>query len=114
MSSYRYMRVLLFFDLPTLTSAERKAAASFRKSLVKDGFLMLQESVYCKLALNGTAVALIKNRVAKYLPDKGSVCYTFPYGKPESQKAAYPPFLGGTPPPDQRRKEGVANVCYIR
>lgn len=73
MSSYRYMRVLLFFDLPTLTSAERKAAASFRKSLVKDGFLMLQESVYCKLALNGTAVALIKNRVAKYLPDKGSV-----------------------------------------
>lgn len=73
MSSYRYMRVLLFFDLPTLTAVERKAAASFRKSLVKDGFLMLQESVYCKLVLNGTAVALIKNRIAKYLPEKGSV-----------------------------------------
>lgn len=73
MSAYRYMRVLLFFDLPTLTAAERKTAAAFRKALLKDGFLMLQESVYCKLALNGTAVALIKNRVNKYLPEKGSV-----------------------------------------
>lgn len=73
MSAYRYMRVLLFFDLPTLTAEERKSATAFRKALLKDGFLMLQESVYCKLALNGTAVALIKKRVDKYLPGKGSV-----------------------------------------
>ena len=73
MSAYRYMRVILFFDLPTVTAAERRTATLFRKSLLKDGFLMLQESVYCKLALNGTAVALIKNRVSKYLPEKGSV-----------------------------------------
>ena len=32
-------------------------------------------------------------------------------GKPESQ-AAYP-LYGGADPPDER-KEGVANVCYIR
>ena len=48
MSAYRYMRTLVFFDLPTLTASERKAAAMFRKALIKDGFLMLQESVYCK------------------------------------------------------------------
>ena len=45
MSAYRYMRVLLFFDLPTLTAEERKSATAFRKALLKDGFLMLQESV---------------------------------------------------------------------
>ena len=47
MSAYRYMRVILFFDLPTVTAAERRTATLFRKSLLKDGFLMLQESVYC-------------------------------------------------------------------
>ena len=73
MSAYRYMRVILFFDLPSVTATERKSAATFRKALVDDGFLMLQESVYCKLALNGTAVALIKNRVSKYLPKDGNV-----------------------------------------
>lgn len=73
MSAYRYMRTLVFFDLPTLTADERKAAANFRKSLVKDGFIMLQESVYCKLSLNGTAAVYVKERVKKYLPPTGSV-----------------------------------------
>lgn len=67
------MRTLVFFDLPTLTADERKAAANFRKSLVKDGFIMLQESVYCKLSLNGTAAVYVKERVKKYLPPTGSV-----------------------------------------
>ena len=73
MSVYRYMRVLLFFDLPRETHSERKSAAKFRKDLLDDGFLMLQESVYCKLALNATAVELLKNRVKKYMPKKGSI-----------------------------------------
>ena len=73
MSVYRYMRVLLFFDLPRETHSERKSAAKFRKDLLEDGFLMLQESVYCKLALNATAVELLKNRVKKYMPKKGSI-----------------------------------------
>jgi CRISPR-associated endoribonuclease cas2 len=73
MSSYRYMRLILFFDLPTVTASDRKEATAFRKNLIKDGFLMLQESVYCKLSLNGTGATLTKNRVTKYLPDKGSV-----------------------------------------
>ena len=45
MSVYRYMRVLLFFDLPRETHSELKSAAKFRKDLLDDGFLMLQESV---------------------------------------------------------------------
>lgn len=73
MSSYRYMRVILFFDLPRETYSERKSAAKFRKELLNEGFLMLQESVYCRLALNATAAELLKNRVKKHLPPKGSV-----------------------------------------
>ena len=67
------MRVMVFFDLPVQTTADRRAYTAFRRYLLKSGFLMLQESVYCKLALNGTAVALIKKRVDKNLPGKGSV-----------------------------------------
>ena len=44
--SYRFMRVIVFFDLPVLTSDDRRAYRKFRKSMLKKGFIMLQESVY--------------------------------------------------------------------
>ena len=49
------MRMLVFFDLPTETEANRREYRRFRKLLICNGFLMLQESVYCKLLLNSTA-----------------------------------------------------------
>ena len=52
--SYRFMRILVFFDLPSVTSEEKREYLKFRKMLVKSGFLMMQESVYSKLALNTT------------------------------------------------------------
>ena len=67
------MRVLVFFDLPTVTNTNRKAYTKFRKFLLKNGFLMLQESVYCKLALNGTAVNSIIDNVHKNKPEEGLV-----------------------------------------
>ena len=67
------MRILVFFDLPVTTGEERRAYTKFRKFLIKDGFLMLQESVYCKLALNGTAANAIKERVRKNKPEQGLV-----------------------------------------
>lgn len=67
------MRIMLFFDLPRNTSVEIKEANSFRKRLLKEGFLMLQESVYCKLALNQIACDCIKQRIKRYLPNSGSV-----------------------------------------
>ena len=45
-SEYRIMWVLVFFDLPTDTKKERKAAAEFRKQLISDGFIMFQFSIY--------------------------------------------------------------------
>ena len=60
--SYRYMRVMVFFDLPVITSANRKDYRDFHKYLIKTGFLMMQESVYCRLAQNSTmADAIVEN-----------------------------------------------------
>lgn len=44
------MRVIVFFDLPMKTPNERKEYASFRKNLIQEGFLMVQESVYVRIA----------------------------------------------------------------
>lgn len=71
--SYRYMRVLVFFDLPVTTSKERRAYYQFRKFLVKGGFLMVQESVYCKLAQNSTVADAIVQNVRKNKPESGLV-----------------------------------------
>lgn len=71
--SYRYMRVMVMFDLPVLTSADRREYARFRKYLIKSGFLMMQESVYCKLAKNQTAADIIVDNLKKNKPEKGLV-----------------------------------------
>ena len=67
------MRVLVLFDLPVLTGDQRREYARFRKFLLKSGFLMLQESVYCKLALNTTAVNGIVDQIHKNKPEEGLV-----------------------------------------
>ncbi len=67
------MRVIVFFDLPVSTAPERRAYASFRKYLVRSGFLMVQESVYCKLALNGTAAGVIMEAVRCHKPPWGLI-----------------------------------------
>jgi len=40
------MRVLIFFDLPVKTVAERKAYATFRKNLLREGFIMVQSNFF--------------------------------------------------------------------
>ena len=67
------MRVLVFFDLPVLTEANRREYRKFRKYLIKSGFLMLQESVYCKLIPNGTMADLLIENVKKNKPPAGLV-----------------------------------------
>lgn len=71
--SYRYMRVLVFFDLPTETLEHKSSYRAFRKFLIKKGFIMLQESVYCKLALNQTAASAVIESVRNNKPTEGLV-----------------------------------------
>ena len=67
------MRIVLFFDLPTLTEKNRKEYSRFRKFLIKSGFMMLQESVYVKLALNSTTMNTLINNLEKNKPNEGLV-----------------------------------------
>lgn len=71
--SYRFMRVVVFFDLPVITAANRKDYYLFRKYLLKSGFMMVQESVYCKLAQNSTMADSIVENLKKNKPKAGLV-----------------------------------------
>lgn len=70
---YRIMRVLVFFDLPSKTAAERKAYAAFRKNLLREGFLMVQESVYVRIATTRESAGFIESRVSSFVPEEGLV-----------------------------------------
>src|SRR5699024_4218345 len=69
--SYRYMRMLLMFDLPTETSDDRKVDRRVRKFLLNEGFMMHQVSVYSKLLLNGNANEARLGRIKAHPPKKG-------------------------------------------
>lgn len=71
--SYRYMRVIVMFDLPVTLSEDLREYTRFRKYLIKNGFLMMQESIYCKLALNTTVSDAVIKNVKKNKPRKGLV-----------------------------------------
>lgn len=71
--SYRYMRVLVFFDLPMITVENKKSYRDFRKFLIKNGFFMVQHSVYSKLVPNGFAASAVINSIRKNKPQQGLV-----------------------------------------
>ncbi|WP_329982293.1 CRISPR-associated endonuclease Cas2 [Peptacetobacter hiranonis] len=71
--SYRFMRSIVFFDLPTTTSADLKEYTRFRKFLLKSGFIMMQESVYSKISLNTTAANILLDNIKKNSPKDGLV-----------------------------------------
>lgn len=67
------MRVVVFFDLPVLTDANRRDYRQFRKFLIKSGFMMVQESVYCKIAQNSSVGDAIVDNIKKNKPREGLV-----------------------------------------
>lgn len=67
------MRVMVLFDLPVTTTAQRREYTRFHKFLLKSGFVMQQESVYSKLALNTTVAQRIAENVRKNKPEEGLV-----------------------------------------
>ena len=72
--SYRFKRMLVLFDLPSVTNSDLKEYRKFRKFLIENGFSMLQESVYSKLLLHNTASMSMVEKLEKNKPENGSVC----------------------------------------
>lgn len=67
------MRILVMFDLPTTTAEDRKNYRIFRRELIKSGFYMLQESVYCRMVLNQSVEHNVKESLKRIKPPKGIV-----------------------------------------
>jgi CRISPR-associated protein Cas2 len=67
------MRMMVFFDLPTVTKAEKRAYTLFRRFLLNDGYDMIQFSIYGRI-LNGTdAEDKHMKRLLVNLPPEGSI-----------------------------------------
>ena len=73
MSGFRFMRMMVFFDLPTITLDDKRNYRQFRKLLIKNGFIMLQESVYCRMLTSPSMENSIKNLIFNNKPPKGIV-----------------------------------------
>lgn len=73
LNEYRIMWILVFFDLPTETKKERKAANDFRKNLLLDGFNMFQFSIYLRHCASRENAAVHIKRVKSELPKNGHV-----------------------------------------
>ncbi len=69
----KFMRLIVMFDLPVTTAQNRKAAAGFRNFLVKDGYAMMQFSVYVRICNGVDAVNKHRARLDDNVPDNGSV-----------------------------------------
>lgn len=67
------MRIIVMFDLPTETPLHRHNYGKFRRYLIKSGFMMLQESIYVKLALNQNMANSIVDSIKKNKPPEGLV-----------------------------------------
>jgi CRISPR-associated protein Cas2 len=64
---------MVFFDLPVKTAPERKIATRFRKFLEKDGYHMVQYSIYARVCKGYDAVNKHKQRLYGHIPPDGSV-----------------------------------------
>ncbi len=73
LNAYRIMWVLVHFDLPTETKKDRKAYASFRKQIIKDGFQMFQFSMYIRHCASKENAEVHVKRVKAILPSKGHI-----------------------------------------
>ncbi len=72
-SKYRMAWVMVFFDLPVGTPEERRDASNFRRDLLRDGYIMVQFSVYARPCGTADRVETQVRRLKSKIPPKGEV-----------------------------------------
>ena len=73
MTRDRVMRTIVFFDLPNIYLKDKKNYLKFRKYLLSEGFIMMQESIYSKIVMNSQQSTLLLDRLRKQAPKKGLI-----------------------------------------
>ncbi len=69
----RFMRLFVFFDLPTGTKKQRRSASKFRATLIKEAFSMLQFSIYVRVCKGQEIVNKYIEKVENTLPEEGNI-----------------------------------------
>lgn len=69
----RIMRTIIFFDLPNVYTSDKRNYTKFRRFLINEGFIMMQESVYSKLMMNSQQIQLLIQRIRRNAPKKGII-----------------------------------------
>jgi len=73
----RLMRLIVFFDLPVKTKKDKKAYRTFHSFLVKQGYHLIQYSVYGRVCGGLDRLETQLARLRANVPPKGSVrCMT--------------------------------------
>jgi CRISPR-associated protein Cas2 len=73
LSGYQVVWIIAMFDLPTDTKKARKDYTDFRKNLLKDGFSMVQYSIYVRHCASEENADVHYKRVKNFLPPEGEV-----------------------------------------
>ena len=72
-SGWRTVWLFVMFDLPTFTKGHRKAASRYRKGLLKDGFSMMQYSVYYRHCVSTEQAEVHSKHLSAEVPAEGEV-----------------------------------------
>ncbi|MBR8700619.1 CRISPR-associated endoribonuclease Cas2 [Fusobacterium sp. DD29] len=67
------MRLIIMFDLPMENNTEKREYREFRNFLIKNGFLMLQYSIYVRLCTNQTMADNYIKKIEGSLPSDGAI-----------------------------------------
>ena len=67
------MKVICLFDLPVDTSNQKKAYREFRKNILKEGFSMMQYSVYVRTCPSREYAERLEKRIRKFIPMEGNI-----------------------------------------
>lgn len=70
MSEEVFMRMIVLFDLPVTTKAKMRTANQFRQFLLKDGYQMLQLSIYTRIIKGRDALEKHHKRLVAHLPEE--------------------------------------------
>ncbi len=73
LSAYRCMWLLAMFDLPVETAENKRDYVRFRRALLKDGFMMLQFSVYARFIPSEEAAEAHRRTIRQVIPPLGEV-----------------------------------------
>lgn len=71
--NFRFMRTIIFFDLPVETAVQRRDYRKFVKNIMSMGFYRLQESVFVKLSIDMQGANTTTAKVKTLLPNEGNV-----------------------------------------